>query len=29
MPDVHSIHHTSVEAYLEPLVHEIKVRRPT
>ncbi len=27
MPDVFSIRHTSVEAYLEPIVHEIKVRR--
>ena len=27
MPDVYSIRHTTVEAYLEPLVHEIKVRR--
>lgn len=27
MPDVFSIHHTSVEAYLEPVVHEIKVNR--
>ncbi len=27
MPDVYSIRHTSVEAYLEPVVHEIKVRR--
>ena len=27
MPDVYSIRHTSVEAYLEPIVHEIKVRR--
>lgn len=26
-PDVFSIRHTSVEAYLEPVVHEIKVRR--
>ncbi len=26
-PDVYSIRHTSVEAYLSPLVHEIKVRR--
>ena len=27
MPDVFSVRHTSVEAYLEPIVHEIKVRR--
>ena len=27
MPDVYSIRHTSVEAYLEPTVHEIKVSR--
>lgn len=27
MPDVFSIRHTSVEAYLEPVVHEIKVQR--
>jgi hypothetical protein len=27
MPDVFSIRHTSVEAYLEPTVHEIKVSR--
>lgn len=27
MPDVYSIRHTSVETYLEPIVHEIKVRR--
>jgi hypothetical protein len=27
MPDVYSIRHTTVEAYLEPLVHEIKVNR--
>jgi len=27
MPDVYSIRHTSVEAYLEPIVHEIKVSR--
>jgi hypothetical protein len=27
MPDVFSVRHTSVEAYLEPVVHEIKVRR--
>jgi hypothetical protein len=27
MPDVYSIRHTSVEAYLEPVVHEIKVQR--
>jgi hypothetical protein len=27
MPDVYSIRHTSVEAYLEPVVHEVKVRR--
>ena len=26
-PDVFSIRHTSVEAYLEPIVHEIKVSR--
>lgn len=26
-PDVFSIRHTSVEAYLEPIVHEVKVRR--
>jgi hypothetical protein len=27
MPDVFSIRHTSVEAYLEPVVHEVKVQR--
>ena len=27
MPDVYSIRHTSVEAYLDPVVHEIKVHR--
>lgn len=27
MPDVFSVRHTTVEAYLEPIVHEIKVRR--
>ena len=27
MPDVYSVRHTSVEDYLEPVVHEIKVRR--
>ena len=27
MPDVFSIRHTSVEAYVEPVVHEVKVRR--
>lgn len=27
MPDVLSIRHTTVEAYLEPIVHEIKVQR--
>ncbi len=27
MPDVYSIRHTTVEAYLEPVVHEIKVQR--
>lgn len=27
MPDVFSIRHTTVEAYLEPVAHEIKVRR--
>ena len=27
MPDVFSIRHTTVEAYLEPIVHEIKVYR--
>ena len=27
MPDVFSIRHTSVEAYAEPVVHEVKVRR--
>lgn len=27
MPDVYSVRHTTVEAYLEPVVHEIKVRR--
>jgi hypothetical protein len=26
-PDVYSVRHTSVEAYLDPVVHEIKVRR--
>ncbi|MEY4564997.1 MAG: hypothetical protein RLZZ618_4274 [Pseudomonadota bacterium] len=27
MPDVYSVRHTTVEAYLEPIVHEVKVRR--
>ncbi|MBA3624978.1 MAG: hypothetical protein H0W48_11125 [Methylibium sp.] len=27
MPDVYSVRHTTVEAYLAPFVHEIKVRR--
>jgi hypothetical protein len=27
MPDVFSVRHTSVESYLEPIVHEIKVQR--
>lgn len=27
MPDVFSVRNTSVEAYLEPVVHEVKVRR--
>jgi hypothetical protein len=27
MPDVYSIRHTTVEDYLEPIVHEVKVRR--
>ena len=27
MPDVYSVRHTTVEAYLAPTVHEIKVRR--
>ena len=27
-PDVFSIRHTSLESYVEPIVHEIKVRRP-
>ncbi len=27
MPDVFSIRHTTVEDYLEPIVHEVKVRR--
>ncbi len=27
MPDVYSIRHTTAEAYTEPVVHEIKVRR--
>ncbi len=27
MPDVYSIRHTTVAAYLEPVVHEIKVKR--
>jgi len=27
MPDVYSIRHTTVEAFTEPVVHEIKVRR--
>lgn len=27
MPDVYSIRHTTVEAYLSPMVHEIKVNR--
>jgi hypothetical protein len=27
MPDVFSVRHTSVEAYLEPVVHEVKVQR--
>jgi hypothetical protein len=26
-PDVFSIRHTSVESYVEPIVHEVKVRR--
>lgn len=26
-PDLYSVRHTSVEAYLQPMVHEIKVRR--
>jgi hypothetical protein len=26
-PDVFSIRHTSVETYVEPIVHEVKVRR--
>lgn len=28
MPDVFSIRHTTVEDYVEPIVHEVKVRRP-
>ena len=27
MPDVYSIRHTTVEDYVEPIAHEIKVRR--
>ncbi|MBS0444923.1 MAG: hypothetical protein JSR59_03130 [Proteobacteria bacterium] len=27
MPDVYSVRHTTVEAYLQPVVHEIKVQR--
>lgn len=27
MPDVFSVRHTTVEAWLEPIVHEVKVRR--
>jgi hypothetical protein len=27
MPDVYSIRHTTVEDYVEPVAHEIKVRR--
>ncbi|GAP35066.1 hypothetical protein ABXN37_07855 [Piscinibacter sakaiensis] len=27
MPDVYSVRHTTVEAYLAPVVHEVKVRR--
>ncbi len=27
MPDVYSIRHTSLETYLEPIVHEVKVHR--
>ena len=27
MPDVFSIRHTTIEAHLEPIVHEVKVRR--
>lgn len=27
MPDVFSVRHTTVEAYLDPIVHEVKVRR--
>ena len=27
MPDVYSLRHTTVEAYLQPIVHEIKVKR--
>lgn len=27
MPDVYSVRHTSVEAYLAPIVHEVKVHR--
>lgn len=27
MPDVFSVRHTTVEAYLEPIVHEVKVQR--
>jgi hypothetical protein len=27
VPDVYSIRHTTVEAYLEPVAHEVKVRR--
>ncbi len=27
MPDVYSIRHTTVEAYVEPIVHEVKVSR--
>ena len=27
MPDVFSVRHTTIEAYLEPIVHEVKVQR--
>jgi hypothetical protein len=27
MPDVYSVRHTTVEAYLQPIVHEVKVQR--
>jgi hypothetical protein len=27
MPDVYSVRHTTVASYLQPVVHEIKVRR--